>query len=346
MASNSSRWWSLLIGLALALLGLPAHGLPPPTDSDDDPRHPLLTRQDTVPHELFHEEQRGAPFWVAIDASIGQTRDGSSAFGAMLLLGLPLERLRGHVPLGPRLTEDARGEGRKAKAPPDPSRGWAPAPASPAPLSAELPLSPRAESAKPPAGAPLAPSPTERVFRSPSELPVNPAVARAAVQAALQRARLLDPDARIDALASRARSSALLPELRVRASRTVDEGQTLSPTEYDPARTTASGGVSLWLEARATWRLDRLLFADEEVALERIRSQRAEDQAKLTERVLGLLFTWQRALVRASDEAASPEEQLAATLKKIEVEVELDILTDGWFTRWRATGTRVNPARG
>lgn len=304
-----------------------------------------------MPHELFQEEQRGAPFWIAIDASIGQTRDGSSAFGAMFLLGLPLERLVGHVPLGPRLTEGARDDGRTAKAPPDLSQGWTPAPASPAPPSAELPPSPRAEGAKPPAGAPLAPHPTERVLRRPGELPVNPVVARAAVQAALQRARLLDPDVRIDALASRARSSALLPELRVRASRTVDEGQTLSPTEYDPARTTASGGVSLWLEARATWRLDRLLFADEEVALERIRSQRAEDQAKLTERVLALLFTWQRALVREADETASPEEQLAATLKKIEAEVELDIQTAGWFTRWRATrgeGERLtaNPSRG
>jgi hypothetical protein len=122
----------------------------------------------------------------------------------------------------------------------------------------------------------------------------------------------------------------------------------LSPTEYDPARITASGGVSLWLEARATWRLDRLVFADEEVALERTRSQREEAQAKLTERVLDLLFTWQRALVREADAAASPEEHLSATLKKIEAEVELDILTAGWFTRWRATrgeGARPRAAR-
>jgi hypothetical protein len=171
------------------------------------------------------------------------------------------------------------------------------------------------------------------------------------VEAALQREKLVDPDARIDALASRARTAALLPELRLRASRSVDEGQTLSPTEYDPARVTASGSVSLWLEARATWRLDRLLFADEEVALERAKSQRAEAQAKLIERVLGLLFTWQRAVAREDDAAAPPEEHLAAALKRIEAEVELDILTAGWFTRWRATrerGARPTgcPARG
>jgi hypothetical protein len=171
----------------------------------------------------------------------------------------------------------------------------------------------------------------------PRKLEVTTAAARAAVQAALQRAKLVDPDTRIDALASRARSSALLPELRLRASRSVDEGQTLSPTEYDPARITASGGVSLWLEARATWRLDRLVFADEEVALERARSQRAEAQARLIERVLDRLFAWQRALAGEADDKASPEERAQAALKRIEAEVELDILTAGWFTRWRAT---------
>jgi hypothetical protein len=166
---------------------------------------------------------------------------------------------------------------------------------------------------------------------------LTPAVARAAVQAALERAKLVDPDTRLDAIAARARSSALLPELRLRASRSVDEGQTLSPTEYDPERTTASNGVSLWLEARAAWRLDRLLFADEEVALERLRSQRAEAQAKVIKRVLGLLFAWQRALALEDDAAAAPEEHLGAILKRLEAELELDILTAGWFTRWRVS---------
>src|SRR5690606_41297240 len=79
-----------------------------------------------------------------------------------------------------------------------------------------------------PAGPPALPYPT--LFRS---------------------AKLDEGEARLDALASRARTSALLPELRLRATRAVDESESLSPTEYDPLRRTASGGTSTWFEARS-----------------------------------------------------------------------------------------------
>jgi hypothetical protein len=165
---------------------------------------------------------------------------------------------------------------------------------------------------------------------------VTPVVARGAVDAALRKAKLVDPDAHVDAIASRARSAAVLPELRLRASRTADEGQSLAPTSYDPQRTTTTGGTSVWLEARATWRLDRLVFADEEVTLERARAQRAEQRQKVVERVLTLLFAWQRALALEDDGHASPEEHLAASLRVLETEAELDLATGGWFTAWRA----------
>ena len=85
-----------------------------------------------------------------------------------------------------------------------------------------------------------------------------------------------------------------------------DQTQALSPTEYDPGRVTASGGASFWLEARATWRLDRLVFADDEVALERVRDERAAARQKLVDRVLDLLFAWQRALAVRDDPAGDP----------------------------------------
>jgi len=285
-----------LIGLALGLFSLPARGLPPPIDPDDDPRRPLLTREETTPHELYGQPSGRGSLWIAVNASLHRGKDGIPTYGAMLLLGVPLERLATRRPASVRIAEGAKQEEKAKPAPPAPGE-------RPPPL--RLPVQ------------------------------VTPSLARGAVQAALSRAKLADPDARLDALVSRARSSALLPELRVRVSRTIDEGQTLSPTEYDPARTTATSTAGLWLEARATWRLDRLVFADDEVALERVRAQRAEAQAKVIERVLGLLFSWQRALALADGGAASPEEHLAATLKAIEAEVELDLMTGGWFSKQR-----------
>lgn len=190
----------------------------------------------------------------------------------------------------------------------------------------------------PPPPAPKLPPAPASALPPPLRIPVvvTSQAARAAVDAALRRAHLADPDARLDAMASRARAAAALPELRLRALRSVDQGQTLSPTEYDPVRTTATGGSSVWMEARATWRLDRLVFADEEVALERMRHERAEAQARVVTRVLKLLFEWQRALAMADNPAGSPEEQLASRLKALEAEAELDLMTDRWFSRWRA----------
>jgi hypothetical protein len=127
-----------------------------------------------------------------------------------------------------------------------------------------------------------------------------------------------------------------LPELRLRVMRTVDVGQALSPTEYDPTRTTGVDDVLFWLEARATWRLDRLVFAEEEVSLERMRHERAEAQAKLTSKVLKLLFDWQRALAFAESPLLPPEEALGARLEVLEAEAELDLLTGGWFAKWAA----------
>jgi hypothetical protein len=117
--------------------------------------------------------------------------------------------------------------------------------------------------------------------------------------------------------------------------RTADDGETLSPTSYDPSRIVAVDTIRFWLEARATWRLDRLLFAEEEVALERMRHERAEAKERLTKEVLRLLFEWQRARAHADNPMLSAEENLTARLRAIETAAELDLLTSGWFSRWR-----------
>src|SRR5262249_54746022 len=110
----------------------------------------------------------------------------------------------------------------------------------------------------------------------------------------------------------------------------------LSPTSYDPYRVVAVDAVRFGLEASATWRLDRLLFAREEIALERMRHLRVESQTRLRREVIRLLFEWQRAIAAADKPTLSPEENLAARLRAIESEAELDLLTDGWFAKWRA----------
>ncbi|MBW2453389.1 MAG: hypothetical protein JRI68_02710 [Deltaproteobacteria bacterium] len=165
---------------------------------------------------------------------------------------------------------------------------------------------------------------------------IRPRDARAAITAALRVGGTAVAGERLDDLASRARWSALLPQVRLRATRLIDESASLSPTSYDANRTTASGGSSLWLEARTTWSLDRLVFAQEEVPIERLRDKLRDDHAQTRRRVLDLLFRWQRASYRVIDPLAHPDQCPVAWLEEQQRAAELDVATDGWLTRWRA----------
>jgi hypothetical protein len=142
--------------------------------------------------------------------------------------------------------------------------------------------------------------------------------------------------ASLDDMASRARLSALLPQLRLRATRLIDESTSLSPTSYDPERTTSSGGASLWLEARTTWSLDRLLFANEEVRIERMHHQLRDEATVLRRRVLDQLFRWQAARVAMADPMIAPRACVELWLEAEQAAIVLDVETAGWFAKWRA----------
>lgn len=330
---------ALLLACALACVLFAARSRAElPSDDDPSALDPRIGRLDATPHELWAAvPARAQPLWIALQLGISQRSGGERALSGMLLASLPLERLAaresrlGAPPRSPDASllraVVAEADPPRLKPAPSPPR-LRPAPSAPDPAGA----TPSLELPDVPPPAP----PVEVAPPLPLPVRVTPEMARAAVEAALRHARLLDPGARIDAIASRARSASLLPELRLRVSRLVDEDERLAPTAYDPERRTASGGTSLWLEARATWRLDRVLFADEEIALERIRRERVERQAKLTARVLELLFAWQRAVARSADPGGSPDERRDATLAVIEAEASLDLLTGGWMTRYRA----------
>ena len=64
------------------------------------------------------------------------------------------------------------------------------------------------------------------------------------------------------------------PYDRVRFDRP-DDGVLLITLD-DPDRWLQSGGAEFRYEAQATWTLDRLIFADDEIAIERLREQAAK----------------------------------------------------------------------
>ncbi len=135
----------------------------------------------------------------------------------------------------------------------------------------------------------------------------------------------------LDAMASRARSSALLPELRLRALRNSDQALRWIPTTDDPYRITQADGTGLALEASAIFRLDRLLFARDELAVARLQLKAGAERIKLEARVLEAVLGLFRAReVACADDAGEPA-RAAQSLKVLELFVELDALTAGWF---------------
>jgi hypothetical protein len=181
----------------------------------------------------------------------------------------------------------------------------------------------------PPSPLPVAPP------ASPSAAPttMSSGLARDAVSAALRTAGLDTDDARLDALVSRARASAWLPETRLRGMRLWSDAlHTTTLASTDTANFYDAVGANLVLELRLTWRLDRLLYAGDEPTIERVRLERLDARSRLANRTLELLFAWERATVEASQAIAGSREELDAQVRAAEARATLDVLTAGWFT--------------
>ena len=231
---------------------------------------------------------------------------------AWLTVTLPLDKLAfPRVAQQPRVPEPAPAAAAPA---PAPAKASVPAPANPssaAPRDAATPEAPRVSFEQ---------------LRTLSEF------SRRATLIALSVAGAAAERRRLDALSSRARASALLPELRLRAVRNTDQALRWVPTTDDPYRVTQADGAGMILEASATFRLDRLLFAHEELVVERLRMRAGAARLKLEARVQAALLGLFRAHELGCADDPNDPAQLQAVLKALEWFEELDNLTAGWFS--------------
>lgn len=209
---------------------------------------------------------------------------------------------------------------------------WRGAPAWGAWVGLRLPLevAPTRPTGRPEARPPEAPA--EPTGVEPGRAPrIAPARLRRLLRAAYQAAGV--SDARMEDLASRARRAALLPEMRLRAMRSSDQALRYSPIEDDDTRAQATGQAGTLYEVRLTFRLDRLVFADEEVAIERLRQEAQQQRARVAQRLTELLGAYQRGSARASLPGLSDEERAEAQVAAEAASAGLDLLTDGaWST--------------
>lgn len=178
------------------------------------------------------------------------------------------------------------------------------------------------------------------------DLSLTPRLARSCVAAAWRAAGLGSDDGRLDAIMSRARWSAALPEARLRAVRFEDARLSLD-TGTDTSRLRDSAGANVGFEARLTWRFDRLIYADDEPSFERIRLEHRDARSRVAAKVLEALFHWQRAtldLRTLPPAQQGTRDEADVVLRVMESEAALDVLTNGWFAAH--AGHHRNGVRG
>lgn len=187
-----------------------------------------------------------------------------------------------------------------------------------------------AETGGAPAAGAGAPAPTAEARPRLVQPWLRPAFALELVRAVMRQSESRDGE--LGSLATRSRTSALLPALRLRAGRGTDQSLRYSPTVDDPDRWLVSGAADYNYEAQASWTFDRLVFADDEIAIERLRQQAARFRGERALRALKLLFAWQRAWVRLRFGELEIEELWKAELELLQARAELDVLSTGWFS--------------
>lgn len=287
--------------------------------------------------------------WRASPESVGETV-GEPPGGRLTIQAYTLEGPFGREWVA-NLSLSWPWEAVRAAAAPPPSGFWGEGPAPEAPRSAP-PSRPRRRTDSPEAAPQGAPTPPPAASSPPPPAPLpptaQPVVAAAAhptatalcyplirdlLVVALRVGGYRATQRRLRSLSRRSRSSTLLPELRLRGGRTTEQLLRLTPTEADPTRYVQSGQAGMFFDATLSWRLHRLVFADEELRVETLRDQQSAAEAALLKRVLVSLFAWERARLVRRNSSLSAEDQASAAFDQLEAEITLDVMTDGWFSR-------------
>jgi len=199
----------------------------------------------------------------------------------------------------------------------------------------------------------------EASSRDPAAPPAMPRRPQARVPAAVLRAAFADDPpvgvlrtaatalalaepSRAESLIARARWAALLPELRVRLDRryTRTESLDLEQSATDPVATPV--GVDsindMRYEWRATWDLGRIVFNPDEVGASTHALRMAEVRREIETVVIRLYFERRRLKAEAlASDSPDTTPEVRGEIHVQEIEAELDALTGGAFSRWKAS---------
>jgi hypothetical protein len=155
----------------------------------------------------------------------------------------------------------------------------------------------------------------------------DPTIVPKLVRQAMATAGLVDDDD-LESMKGRARWSAFLPDVRLRAQKGAD----LYTRIYDSTATASTSGndsnTSIY-EVRLSFKLDRLLFADQEIAIERLRLSRIEERQKIRQKLIEILGHYERAMLVIDAASVGDLDRANAQLEAFEALQALDVMTGG-----------------
>lgn len=134
-------------------------------------------------------------------------------------------------------------------------------------------------------------------------------------------------------LASRARSSAWLPELQLKGGRNTDETLRLTPTEAEPDRYQLVGGDGVRFEGQIKWSFNQLVFARDELTVARLQGALETEKRRRQHEVMDVLSKWLRVWFGLNDVEQAPDKRVEAWIAERALRAELDWLSQGWFSR-------------
>ncbi|HEY1956095.1 MAG TPA: hypothetical protein VGH28_10785 [Polyangiaceae bacterium] len=170
---------------------------------------------------------------------------------------------------------------------------------------------------------PAAPAPTT------AQVPLGD-IARDAARIAIRTAGLDATDSAVDGLASRARWSALLPELHVAVKDS--SGGMHDYVTTTGAVTSSYFGPSYEVDGTLVFHLERLAYSGQEARLERLRLERIQARERVTQRVIEEIARWSKATAEEHDSPDGTELHADATARRVSAQMALDVWTDGWFS--------------
>ncbi len=147
-----------------------------------------------------------------------------------------------------------------------------------------------------------------------------------------------------ESMRSRSRLAALLPEVKIKVLKQLDEDSRSVTNFTEESRprdvsATETNGDELQLTGEAKWKLGDVVFNARETAVVRESRQTAKERQRLLQTVTQLYFERRRAqLELLTAPPADPASRALAELKIGELTSELDALTGGSFSRMAASG--------